>query len=68
MNCPKCNNPWACPCAACTEERGTPSNWTWHNNGMQRCGKCGFVAHEDWWTEREFEASQRAGVWPTSER
>jgi hypothetical protein len=57
MICPKCQEPYVCPCKACTERRGTQSKWTRTEN-VESCGGCGFAQNLFEWLEEEYRQYQ----------
>ena len=51
--CPVCGFIQKCPCPSCVDfdsDKDAP-RWIWENGDYQRCAKCGFIAHVDYWQD-----------------
>lgn len=61
MNCPKCNNPYECPCGApvCRQQTaGLEPTWDFDGDDTV-CLACGFREHHGWWLDYDFHLT-----WP----
>ncbi len=61
MTCPKCNNPYECPCGApvCREQTaGLEQTWEFDSDDTV-CLACGFRASCSWWLDYDFHLT-----WP----
>ena len=57
MKCPKCSEPYKCPCKHCVARNG-PSTWVRHDDDTEAC-PCGFRQHMDGWLDTEYEQMKK---------